>query len=155
MEIDRYATVLVAVLRTPRDLRLVLEEGWYRIPARRLPPRAGAARHIAFYQPASFGLGEGAVRYVAPIRAWEMLCRRELLPEEPDHPRAAELYYRVRLGEVQPLDPPIPAGRWRRFAFILTHGERLRQARELRDLVHGSLWEEKLWGALRKMGVLE
>ena len=155
MEADRYATVLVAVLRSPRDLRLALEEGWYRIPVRHLPPRASTARYIALYQPASFGPGGGAVRYVAPILTWEMLRRQDLFPDEPEHPRAAELYYRVRLGEVQRLVPPIRCGRWRRFAFIITHWERLHQARELRDLIHGTLWEERLWGALRKVGVLE
>ena len=155
MEEDRYATVLIGVLRTPQDLRLAQEENWYRIPVQHLPPRGSTARYVAFYQPASFGSEGGAIRYFAAIQEWEMLRRRDLLPEEPDHPRADELYYRIRLGELQRLSPPIHCGRWRRFAFIVTHWERLQQAQEVRDLLHGSLWEEKLWGALRKVGVLE
>ena len=97
-----------------------MEEGWYRIPGRHLPPQASTARHIALYRPASFGPRGGAIRYVAPVVSWEMLARRELHPDEPDHPRAGELYYRVRLGEVQRLVPPIRCGRWRRCAFIIT-----------------------------------
>jgi len=152
---DRYATVLVGVLKTPRDLRLVQEEGWYRIPVRHLPSRGSTAHYIAFYQPASFGTKGGVVRYFAAVHSWELLRRRDLLPDEPDHPRADELYYRVQLGELQRLSPPIQCGKWRRFAFIVTHWERLHQARELRDLLHGSIWEEKLWGALRTVGMLE
>jgi hypothetical protein len=155
MDEDRYATVLIGVLKTPRDLRLLQEEGWYRIPLRHLPARGSTARFIAFYQPASFGAEGCAVRYFAAVRGWALLRRRDILPAEPGHPRADELYYRVELGELQRLSPPIRGGRWRRFSFIITHWERLQQARELRDLLHGSLWEEKLWGALRKVGVLE
>jgi hypothetical protein len=154
MDEDRYATVLIGVLKTLRDLRLVQEEGWYRIPVEHLPSRGSTARYIAFYQPSSFGAQGGVVRYFAAVRAWELLRRRDILPMEPDHPHADELYYRVGLGELQRLSPPIHGGRWRRFSFIVTHWERLQQARELRDLLHGTLWEEKLWSALQKAGML-
>lgn len=155
MEDDRYATVLVAVLKSPRDLRLAQEEGWYRIPVEHLPTRASTARHIAFYQPRSFGPEGGVIRYVATILGWEMVRRRDLLPEEEDHPRAEDLYFRVTLGTLQHLAPPIRVGRWRRFAFLFTHWERLHQAQEVRELLHGSIWEEKLWAALRTAGMLE
>ncbi len=154
MDADRYATVLVAILKSPRDLRLAQEEGWYRIPLRHMPARGKEARYIAFYQPRSFGVGGGVIRYVAPVLGWETARRRELLPAEQDHPRADELYFRVRLGDLQTLPSPIRSGRWKRFAFILTHRERLSQAGEVRDLVHGTRWEESLWKALRRAGLL-
>lgn len=154
MDTDRYATVLVAILKSPRDLRLAQEEGWYRIPLRYMPARGREARYIAFYQPRSFGAEGGVIRYVAPVLGWEMARRRELLPAERDHPRAEELYYRVRLGPLQALPSPIRSGRWKRFAFILTHWERLLRAGEVRDLVHGTRWEESLWKALRRAGLL-
>jgi len=150
----RYTTVLVAVLKSPRDLRLAREEGWYRIPLRRLPARGREAGYIAFYQPRSFGAEGGVIRYVAPVLGWETARRRELLPDEENHPRADEVYFRVRLGALRALPAPIRAGRWRRFAFILTHWERLFQADEVRDLVHGTRWEESLWKALRRAGLL-
>lgn len=150
---DRYATVLVAVLKAPRDLEFA-RAGWYRIPVDRLPERGLGARYIAFYQPRTFGPEGGAVRYVAPVLSWEVARRRDLLPEEPEHPRAEALYYRVRLGPLERLVPPVLPGAWRRFAFIVTHRERLYEARELRDLVHGTRWEESLWKALRRAGVL-
>jgi len=154
MERDRYATVLVGVLKQPRDLYLAQEQRWYRIPVRQLPARGLEARYLAFYQPRSFGQEGGAVRFVAPVLGWEVMPRRELLPDEPAHPRATDLYYRVRLGALQPLPLPIRSGRWCRVAFIVTHWERLYQASELRDLLHGSLWEEHLWAALRRAGIL-
>lgn len=155
MEVDRFAPVLVAVVKSPRDLRLVQEEGWYRIPAQHLPARASTARFIAFYQPrGAFGAEGGAVRFFAAVQGWELLPRRVLLPAEPDHPRADGLYYRLRLGPLERLSPPIQAGRWQRMAFLVTHWERLHQAGTLRDLLHGSLFQERLWGALRRAGVL-
>ncbi|TSC55339.1 MAG: hypothetical protein Greene041679_635, partial [Parcubacteria group bacterium Greene0416_79] len=45
-------TVLVGVLKSPRDLKILLEEKWYRIPVSFLPKRKFT--HIAFYQPAAF-----------------------------------------------------------------------------------------------------
>ncbi len=154
MEGDRYDTVLVGVLKAPRDLKLAQEEGWYRIPARSMPDRGREARYIAFYQPRSFGPEGGVIRYVAQVLDWTVQPRRELLPEEADHPHADELYYRLRLGPLTRLVPPVKAGRWRRFAFIVTHWERLHQAGEVGELVHGSVFEERLWGALRKAGIL-
>jgi len=154
MEGDRYAGVLVGILKEPRDLGLAREQGWYRIPARHMPARGLEARYLAFYQPRSFGPEGGLVRLVAPILGWELLPRRQLLPAELDHPRAGELYYRLWLGALQPLPLPIRSGRWRRVAFIVTHLERLHQAAELRDLVRGSRWEETLWKALRRAGMM-
>jgi hypothetical protein len=150
---NRYETVLVGVLKAPRDLAFALA-GWYRIPVERLPSRARQARYIAFYQPRSFGGEGGVVRYFAPIVSWGIALRRELLPEEAAHPRAEAPYYRLGLGPLERLEPPIACGRWRRFAFILTHLGRLYEARELRDLVHGNRWEESLWKALRHAGLL-
>jgi hypothetical protein len=156
MSVDSYDTVLVAVLKNPRDLRLAQKEGWYRIPVRSLPARGATARYIAFYQPAgAFGSEGGVVRYLARVEGWEMLSRRELLPAEPSHPRADELYYKVSLGALQRLSPPIRCGRWKRFAFIVTHWERLNEASELRDLLHGTLWQERLWSALRRAKLLD
>ena len=32
--------------------------------------------------------------------------------------------------------------------------QRLLQAEEINDLAHGTIWEEKLWAALRKAGIM-
>ena len=46
-------TVLVGVLKSKDDLKILLEEKWYRIPIAFLPKRRFT--HIAFYQPLEFG----------------------------------------------------------------------------------------------------
>jgi hypothetical protein len=36
-----------------------------------------------------------------------MVRRRDLLPDEPDHPSADGAYYKLQLGLLERLDPPI------------------------------------------------
>jgi len=152
--VEPYATVLVAVLKEPRDLAIARDQHWYRIPVRRLPPRAAAAQVLAFYQTKAFGPERWAIRYYARVQGWAQVRRCELLPEETSHPRAQEMYYQVWLGPVQPLPTPIPSLRWRRVTFIVTHWQRLQTARTVEELQHGSLWDEHLWRAMRNLGYL-
>jgi len=154
MSFDPYATVLVTVVNNQRDWQIVREEGWYRIPVKQCPERAVNAAILAFYQTAAFGDEKWAINYYAPALKWEERPRRVLLPAEPTHPRADELYYKVTLGPVTPLPRPVPAIKWRRITFIVTHWQRLGQATEVGELLHGTIFEERLWGALRQVGIL-
>ena len=154
MEPDRYATVLVALVNNRRDLEIAREQHWYRLPVRHAPPRAVSAPVLAFYQTAAFGAEKWAVNYWAEATAWDVVTRRQLLPDQPNHPRASQKYYRLALGELQRLPHPIPSRRWRRITFIVTHWERLQEAAEINDLLHGTIWEERLWAAFRKAGIL-
>lgn len=146
---DDTARVLVAVVTQVRDLELARTAGWYRIPLARAPAQI-AADYLAFYQTAAFGPERWAVRYYAPIQAYSLAIRRELLPDEPGHPRANERYYRVALGSLARLALPIPAARLRRIAFIATTFGELRRATDVRELFHPAEddWpDEGLWGA--------
>lgn len=127
------ATVLVAVVPHPRDLQLAREAGWYRIPLRHLP-RQLAAEYLAFYQTAAFGSERWAVRYYAALQGYRLTTRRLLLPDEPDHPRADDYYYRLDLGPLIPLERPVPAARLRRITFINTTFGQLRRATDVRQL---------------------
>lgn len=155
MEPDRYATVLVAIMNNKRDFAIARDQHWYRIPAKQVPRRAVGAPVLAFYQTAAFGEEKWAVNYYALTTAWEVVKRRELLPDEPDHPHTDQDYYKVHLGPLQRLPRPIPSRRWRRITFIVTFWERLLQAEEINDLAHGTIWEEKWWATLRKAGILD
>jgi hypothetical protein len=43
-----------------------------------------------------------AIHYYAPIEGHELVARRDLIPSEPDHPRAGQWYYALQLGsEIQ------------------------------------------------------
>src|SRR5512134_2191826 len=100
--------ILVCLLPSPRDLEIARVLGWYRIPLR-TAPKVIAVDHLAFYQPASFGEAGGRISLTAPVRGHELTTRRELMKDEADHPRAAEEYYRIKLGSIESLPRPILA----------------------------------------------
>jgi hypothetical protein len=138
--------VLVAVVTRPRDLERARTDGWYRVPVRHAP-RGLAADYLAFYQTAAFGMERWAVRYVAPVEAVSVARRRELLPDEPRHPRADERYYRFVIGPLWALPAPVPSRRLRRITFIPTTFGQLLHAHDVADLwraapvdMHGGLW---------------
>ena len=148
-DIDDSARVLVAVVTRVRDLELARAEGWYRVPLARLPTHF-AADFLAFYQTATFGAERWAVRYYAPVLRYRIMPRRELLPTEPDHPRADEQYYRVEIGPLEALPLPIPAERLRRVSFISATFGQLRRARDVCELFHpdeDAAPPDDLWGA--------
>ncbi|MEJ2555289.1 MAG: hypothetical protein P8186_03475 [Anaerolineae bacterium] len=68
----------------------------------------------------------GPLRYYAPIQGHELVTRRDLIPSEPDHPRARAWYFALQLGPLEHKLPPIVSTRWRRITFILTTGDRFR-----------------------------
>ncbi len=142
--------VLVVVMNNQDDLARARDAGWYRIPFDRAPRRV-AADFLAFYQTAAFPPEERwAVRWLAPVRGYRLATRRELIPEEPAHPRAKQPYYKVTLGELAPLPRPVPSRRLRRITFIPTTLERLMQAEEINDLWIKSSAQERLWAALKQ-----
>lgn len=144
--------ILVAVLKTRRDLEIARVLGWYRIPLKSAP-KTVAVDWLAFYQTAQFGPEQWSVRYLAPVRGHELTTRGELLRDQADHPRAGDLYYKLQLGPLEVLSRPIPARRWRRLTFVYTTGERLLAAAELNDLIIQSEERELLWQALRERGL--
>lgn len=151
-EIQPDDLVLVAVLKSRRDLEIARVLGWYRIPLR-TAPKTVRVDWIAFYQTAVFGEEKHAVRYVARVRGCELATRAEILRDEPDHPAADEPYYKLQLGSIERLPRPIPADRWRRIAFLYTTGERLMTAIEVKDLtVPPSQEHDRLWRLLRERG---
>ena len=41
-----------------------------------------------------------SIRWYAQVRGHELVTRRDLLPDEPDHPRAEQRYYKLQLGKL-------------------------------------------------------
>jgi len=148
---SRRRSLLVAVVNNMDDLRRAASEGWYRIPQRSAPRRIGAD-YVAFYQTGAFRDQAEAqtVTYYAATRRYRLLTRRELLPEEADHPRANDYYFRIELGPLQRLAHPIPAGNFRRVTFIHTRFEQLFTAQTVTDLFRKDDPFEHLWHALRE-----
>jgi hypothetical protein len=126
--------VLVAIMNDRRDFEIARDEGWYRIPQKHAPPSTTEAAVLAFYFTRAFGDDRWAIRWYGPVRGYELVRRRELLPGEPDHPRADEGYYKLQLGPLMQLERPIPSLRWRRITFIETSWDRFSAAEEINDL---------------------
>jgi len=146
------APVLVAVINNLRDFEIARDQGWYRIPVNRAPRRLGAD-YLAFYQTKVFGVEGWAVNYYAPVLRVRLARRRDLLPAEAGHPRAADEYYKIEIGPLQRLPRSIPSRRLRRITFIHTTLQRLLSAEEINDLWLGSEEEERLWTTFRENGI--
>jgi hypothetical protein len=148
----RSSRVLVAVMNNQRDFCIARDQGWYRIPYQRAPARVGAD-YLAFYHTKAFSEQRWAVCYYAPVRRYRVLSRRSLLPDEPSHPRADALYYKIEIGALRRLPRPIPSRRLRRITFIPTTLARLLEAQEINDLWCGGPEEEGLWQTFKDNGI--
>lgn len=125
--------LLIALLPNPIDLERA-HMGWYRIPESYAPAALLKAKALAFYQPASFGTQRWQVAWWGMILELDTLLRRELLPDEPHHRRANEMYVRVRLSSLVPMKPPKRAKKGRRLLFVPTPWQIFQQAESLDDL---------------------
>jgi hypothetical protein len=135
--------VLVALINSPRDFDIARDQGWYRIPLQRAPKRVGAD-YLAFYFTGAFPEDQRyRVIYYAPIRAYRLSTRVELLPQESDHPRAHDRYFRIEIGALLRLERPIVSHRLRRITFISTSMDKLLSAHEINDLWDKDSWRRK------------
>ena len=152
MDIEPEDLILVAVVKSARNLEIARVLGWYRIPVA-TAPKTLRVDWLAFYQSAAFGEEKWSVRHICPVRGFELARRGELLRDEPDHVRAEEPYFKLMLGPMRSLPRPIPARRWRWVTLLFTTGERLAGAHDLTDLrVPASDTQDRLWGLLRERG---
>jgi len=75
-----------------------------------------------YYLTKAFGADAFSIRWCARVQGHGLVTRRDLLPDEPDHPRADQRYYRLQLGKLVELPHPIPSRSLRRIPFVLTMG---------------------------------
>lgn len=140
--------ILVAIIKDPRDLSIARVLGWYRIPVCSAP-KTLRVDWLAFFQTGAFAAERWSVRYICRVKGFELVTRRDLILEEPDHPRADEPYFKIQLAPLNKLPQPIIARRWRRFTFLYTTGDRIIHAQDLRDLrIPPSLKRDLLWGGM-------
>ncbi len=132
--IEPDARVLVCLINKPLDLETARWDHWYRIPVKHAP-QDFLADIIAFYLTSAIGDEKWAVHEYARVRGHELVKRVDIFPDQPDHPRANDLYYKMQLGPLQRLARPIPSLKWRRVAFIQTTGDRFLNALEISELV--------------------
>ena len=126
--------VLVAYVPHPTDFTRIKTQSWYRIPLK-YAPKGLYSEYIAFYFGRRFGNQKWAVHYFAENRGHELARRVDLIPDEPDHKRAQDVYYRIQLGPLCQLERPVISLQWRRILFIHTTGDRFTTASEINDLL--------------------
>jgi hypothetical protein len=126
--------VLVGVMNNKRDFDIARDEGWYRIPELHAPDCTTDAAVLAFYFTSAFAGERWAIHWYAEVRGYELVLRKNLLPEESGHARAEQRYYKMQIGPLIRRDPPIPSLRWRRISFINTTWDRFSAAEEVNDL---------------------
>lgn len=126
--------VLVAYVPRPTDFTQIEQENWYRIP-QKSAPKGLYAELIAFYFGRRFGDQKWAIHFYAENLGHELVRRIDLLPHEPNHPRAQEIYYQVQLGPLKQLARPIVSLQWRRILFLHTTWDRFEAAVEINDLM--------------------
>ncbi len=145
--------VLVAFVPQPQDFALARNEGWYRVPQAHAP-KGLHSEYFAFYFGRRFGEEKWAIHYFAQNQGHELVRRIELLPEQKNHPRAQDYYYKVQLGPIIKRETPILSLRWRRVTFIHTTWDRFVDAREINDLfIEGGHYVDRLYATLKERGL--
>ena len=143
----------MAIVSRKKDWQILKEEHWYRIPVKSAPKILPKVKYLAFYQTKVFGEEKWQVNYYAEVKGIEIKKRIELLPDEVNHIRAREMYYKITIGDLIPLKKPIKSRRWRRIVFIPTTLNKLFKAEEINDLYHTSPIEEKLYNYLKRENI--
>lgn len=145
--------VLIAYMPEPKDFDRLVNEHWYRIPQQRAP-KGLYSEYYSFYFGNKFGRRKWSICFYARQLGHELLRRRDIIPDEPEHPRAEELYYRVALGPLIELKEPIVSLRLRRISFLHTTWDRFRDAREISDLfVQGGDYVDRVFNTLKEQGI--
>lgn len=145
--------VLVAYLPDPADFEIIRNEGWYRIPEKHAP-KGLFAEYFAFYFGSKFGAEKWAIHYYAQQTGYELVRRLDLFPDQPNHPRSMENYYKVSLGSLEKLPEPIMSMRFRRITFLHTTWDRFQDARDVNDLfILGGEYCDRLFATLRDRGI--
>jgi very-short-patch-repair endonuclease len=139
--------VLVGVVNRKKDLEIARNKHWYRIPVKHVPKRK--AKYLALYQTRVFAKEGKAINYYASIKGSSLHKRKELLPDEQNHPRAEDYYYKLNLGPLKATPYRIENRYGRRINFAFTTLERLLGAKEISELFNIVPIEEIMRQALK------
>jgi hypothetical protein len=82
------------------------------------------------------------------------VARRDLIPSEPDHPRAGQWCYAPQLGPLEHKLPPIVSNRWRWVTFTVTSGDRFMNALEINDLFEQENPVGQLFVKLKELSIM-
>jgi very-short-patch-repair endonuclease len=149
---DEY--VLVGIVQSKRDLQILQNRAWYRIPVSSVRSAdAWPPQWFAAYETQAVSGGPQQVLRFAEVKSIDEKSREELFPEEFAGARAGKRYFQLHLGPLQTLPLPLIARRPRRNPFIRTTLPKLLSAEDINDLFDDSPFEDDLWRALRRADI--
>jgi very-short-patch-repair endonuclease len=140
--------VLVAIVNREKDLKIALNRHWYRIPVKYAPKKE--ANFLSLYQTSVFNDNGKSINLYAPIKEYSLTYRRNLLPEEKDHPRVGELYQKLTLGPIRQTPRRIKNKTGLRVNFGFTTLKKLLQAKDLCELFGIAPLEQITYRELQK-----
>lgn len=141
--------LLVAILKEPRDLAILQEQSWYRVPVDKAP-RRWPPKWLAFYHTKAFGEELAySVQYYGEIREIRTRQRHELFPREFLNPRSQRIYYQVFLKQLLVRREPIRSTRPRRLVFVPSTWHKFEHAEQVNDLFDDSPIEDRLWQEIK------
>lgn len=143
--------VLIGVLRSKNDRKILLQKHWYRIPIAFLPKRH--FDYLAFYQPALFGKKGKRIEYYGRITQRKKVKRLSLLPSDTAHPRAFDDYMKFKLNKIDKLPCPIKNIVPRRVSFGLVNLSKLFTSRSILELYNVPPTEQIVKRWLGRLGV--
>jgi hypothetical protein len=155
MTILAESPVLIGVINRKKDFIALRDQHWYRIPEGKAPKGLYAEVFAFFLSGSPFKEQSGGIHYYAYRRGMELVTRRDLFPDEADHPRADNRYHKIQLSPLQQKTPPIlNRPRPYRFAFIYTTWDRFQSAIHIRDLYsQNDYFVDRIFHALRQGGI--
>lgn len=143
--------VLVAVLKSRSDLKILLNEKWYRIPVASTPKRV--FNFIAFYQPAVFGKSGMRINYFAKVSKIRITKRITLLPKESTHSGAQKDYHQYEFNKIERLPRPVKNIIPRRVSFGFTDKKSLLNSTNILELYNVPATEKILEDGLKSLGL--
>ena len=109
---------LIGVVNNDTDMQRFRDERWYRIPARAMGRSLSResldeSRILALYQTSTVHSGlPGTIELWGEIDEVQQLSRRQIVPDEPNHPAADEQYHLIRLRNIERLERPVASRRF-------------------------------------------
>lgn len=148
--------LIVGIINNRRDLRILMDQNWYRIPVdkadkflkKRWPPK-----WIAFYYTGAVKNNPFLISHYARIKQITKVLRIDLFPEDPNNLNSSRPYYKISFEKLETLPKPILSRRWRRIIFIQTTYQKFINAAEINDLFDGSKLEDKLWAEFKRNNI--
>ncbi len=140
-------TVLIAVIKSKRDLRLLFSKKIYRIPIKYYPKRL--YEYIAFYEGANIN-NLKCIRYYGKIKSISKFKKVELLKYGIDSEKE---YMKVKFSKIYKLSNSIKNTNRTRISFKFTYLNKLKKSKTIMELFEINNIEKVIENLLKQMKI--